>query len=124
MLLVFSHKLTNRQIQSAKKYFNVVSFKCLPSKLQQVWSNIPPDKKDINPYVEEIIQWIKNTANKGDIVLVQGDFGATYKIVRYCKHKGYKAVYSTTKREAIEKETENSTISITHKVSHVIFREY
>ena len=37
------------------------------------------------------------------MVLVQGDFGATHKVVNYLKAKGIKSVYSTTKRQAEEK---------------------
>lgn len=124
MLLIFSHKLTDLQIQSAKNDLNVEKFEYLPPNLQHTWSHIPPDEKDINPYLIDIIKWIDNVAFKDDFILVQGDFGATYKIVNYCKSKGLNVFYSTTKREATEMENEDGTIYLTHKVSHIMFREY
>lgn len=124
MFLVFSHKLTDIQIQSARNDLDIRNFQYLPEDLQYIWSHIPPYEKDIEPYLKEIINWIEEGVGTKDVVLVQGDFGATYKVVNYCKSKGLKVVYSTTKREAIEEKDEDGIISITHKISHVIFREY
>lgn len=124
MFLVFSHKLTDIQIQSARNDLDIRNFQYLPENLQYIWSHIPPHESDIDPYLKEIINWIEEVVGTEDVVLVQGDFGATYKVVNYCKSKGLKVVYSTTKREAIEEKDEDGVISITHKISHVIFREY
>lgn len=123
MLLIFSHKLTELQINDARETLGVEEFQYLPEDLQHIWSNISPDREDINPLLEGIIKWL-DIAHTDDYILVQGDFGATYKIVKYCKSKGLKAVYSTTKREAIEKTDVDGKIYLTHKVSHLRFREY
>lgn len=124
MLLIFSHQLTDTQIQSAKKDLGVDKFHYLPEELQYLWNRIPPDVEDINPYLKSITKWIDTMASKDDYILVQGDFGATYKIVSYCKLKGFTTVYSTTKRDALESRDENGKIVLTHKVSHVMYRRY
>lgn len=124
MFLIFSHKLTDIQINSARNELGVELFEHLPPELQHIWSQIPPNEKDINPYTKKIIEWLDSLVSKDDYVLVQGDYGATFNVVNYCKLKDYKTVYSTTKREATEIKDRNGTIHLIHKVSHVMFREY
>lgn len=85
MLLVFSHKLTDEQIKDAKENLNIKKFISLPENLQNIWSNIPPERVNIDKELEKIKKWIKENSNSRDYVLVQGDFGSTYKIVEYCK---------------------------------------
>ena len=77
-------------------------------------------KDDLN----ELVVWIDENISKEDYVLIQGDYGATYYLVEYCKSKGLKPIYSTTEREAIETITGNNTIVLSHKVSHIRYREY
>ena len=124
MILVFSHKLTDIQIKSGNDDLKIQRFEYLPPELQYIWSHIPPNEEDISPYLEGVIQWIDSIANKEDIVLVQGDFGATYKVVNHCKSKELKVVYSTTDREAIEMRDDEGAIYLQHKIRHIMFREY
>lgn len=124
MFLVFSHQLSNKQIEDSSKNLNVDEYIYMPNELQKVWSNIPPDKHSISEEVNKIIDWLENEIDPTDIVLVQGDFGATFKIVSYLKSKGIKTIYSTTEREAYEKEIGEGKVSLRHVFSHVIFREY
>lgn len=124
MYLVFSHQLTETQIEDAKKTLGVETFIYMPTNLQQVWSKIDPEVTDIRPLVTKIITWLDNDCNKGDYVLVQGDYGAIYQIVNYCKNRDLKPIYSTTERKAKEVIKDNNTVTLTHEVSHVMFRAY
>ncbi len=68
----------------AKKIYN------LPLELQSIWSQVPTDKDLIfNDYLEDIKKFLMDNLNSGDFVLVQGDFGATYQMVNFCKLKGF-----------------------------------
>ena len=124
MYLVFSHKLTEKQIEDAKSNLDVEEFIYLPTELQNIWSNISPRKEDMKDDLNELVVWIDENISKEDYVLIQGDYGATYYLVEYCKSKGLKPIYSTTEREAIETITGNNTIVLSHKVSHIRYREY
>lgn len=124
MLLAFSHKLTKIQREDAKVNLGIEEFIYLPPELQSIWSNIDPNLEYIENELNEIIQWIDESASEGDYILIQGDFGATYHLVEYCKSKDLRPVYSTTKREAIETKKDNNTIVLSHKVSHIKYREY
>lgn len=124
MILIFSHKLTKKQVLDARESLGVDSFIYLPTELQKKWSLIPPDVRSIQESTYKIKEWIAATANKDDYILVQGDFGATCDVVNYCKCKGLKAIYSTTKREAKEKVRSDGKADIIHVFEHIRYREY
>ena len=124
MFLIFSHKLTDIQTADAKSGLGVEKFIYLPNELQSIWSNIDPHAEYIDDKLKGIIKWIDKNANKNDYVLIQGDFGATYQLVEYCKAKGLRPIYSTTEREAVETREENNSLMLGHRVSHVRYREY
>ena len=124
MILVFSHTLTQKQRDDAQNSFGIEEFISLPENLQRLWGSIPPDKKDISKAMEKIKEFIFDNAKNGDYVLVQGDFGAAYHIVKYCKDIGLIPVYSTTKRDADERNREDGSTETVRIFNHVIFREY
>ena len=123
MFLLFSHTLTKEQIEDAKNNLGVEEFISLPQTLQQLWSNIPPDIKDLTSYLEPIKEWLQKQLKVGDYVLVQGDFGATCKMVSFVKRQNAKPIYATTKRNAIE-IVENGKIIKKSIFKHVRFREF
>ena len=123
MYLLFSHILTQEQFIDARENLGVEEFIKLPQELQELWSNIPPDIVDISSYLKPIKQWLQDHIKLGDIALIQGDFGATCKMVSFVKEKGAKAVYATTKRDVQEKLT-NGKIIKTSVFQHIRFREF
>ncbi len=124
MFLCFNHELTREQIQDAKRNLNIDEFIHLPSRLKKLWQNIPPDLLDISSYLKPIIDWLKTKTREGDLILVQGDFGATYLIVQFAFKEGLIPVYATTKREVIEKKMPDGKVEMIHQFRHVIFRRY
>lgn len=124
LIIVFSHKLTDLQKKDAKNSLSAENFVYLPKGLQQIWSNIDPYKDDIDEEIFSILNWVLENASQKDIVLVQGEPGATYSLVKLLKEKKLTVVYSTTKREAFEIKNSDGSISIVHKIKHVRYREY
>ncbi|MBZ2175789.1 TIGR02221 family CRISPR-associated protein [Schnuerera sp. xch1] len=124
MILIFSHKLTDKQIQDAKENLNIQEFIYLPDNLQNEWSSIPPYVDNLNSILDDIKDWIDNISQEDDYVLVQGEYGAIYKMVEYCKEIGLKPIYSTTKRQVKEVIRDDGKIEITHVFDHVRFRRY
>ena len=122
IFLLFSHKLTDSQIEELKSK-SIASFVYLPGSLQALWSNVPPDLKGLREYLKPIIEWLKANARKGDWVLVQGDFGAVFTVVDFCFRNGLVPVYATTNRVAIEKFSGNGSLKLSH-FEHVMFRRY
>ena len=123
MFLLFSHKLTKLQEEDARGSLDIEEFVSLPSDLQVLWSNIPPEIENLDSYLNPIKNFIKDNAQKDDIVLIQGDFGGCYEMVNFTKSLGLKAVHSTTKRDVVEKIVDDKVVK-TSTFEHVIFRLY
>ena len=123
MFLLFSHKLTDKQIKNAKENLGVDEFIYLPQDLQEKFSNVPPEIDNIKEYSEDFIKFLQKNANKNDYILIQGDFGVVFWIVEYCRKNNLKAVYSTTKRIVKEKNIDGKVVKIS-EFKHVKFRFY
>ena len=123
MILLFSHKLTNEQIDDAQNSFGIDKFIYLSDDLQKIWSNISPDLKTIQDILEPIKEFIKTNSNQDDVVLIQGDFGACFIMVNFCKSLGLKTLYATTKRIAQEYIEDGKMIKKSI-FEHRRFREY
>jgi hypothetical protein len=123
MILLFSHKLTKEQQSDAIATLKVKEFIYLPDNLQSLWSNIPPDIDDLDKFLEPIKDFLKQNVKEGDFVLIQGDFGATYKMVNFVKKLSATPIYATTKRETQEKLIDNKIIK-TSIFKHIAFRSY
>ncbi len=123
MFLLFSHKLTTQQEKDAKESLGVEKFVALPDDLQNLWSNIPPELKELDEYLIPLKEFIKANANEGDYVLIQGDFGGCFEMVNFVKTLGLIAVHSTTKRDTVERVADGKVEKFS-KFEHVIFRSY
>ena len=124
LILLFSHKLTENQIKSAKTEMNINKFIYLEPELQKLWSNIPPEIENIKDYLSPIYQFLKENTEKGDYVLIHGDFGAVYLMVNYAFELGLIPIYSTTGRITREKKMNENTIKLEHFFRHKRFRKY
>ncbi len=122
MILIFSHQLNEKQIKSANNDFAVEQFVYLPKELQNIWSNIDPDLEKLD--LESIKEFLKGEANSGDIVLIQGDFGACYSLVEFAKSLDLVPVYATTKRIAKEYLNEDGKIEKKSIFEFRRFRRY
>lgn len=124
LFLIFNHQITRIQEQDARESLGVSHIIDMPVKLKSIWSNIPPELPEIKDHIRPVILWLNENATRGDYALIQGDFGACYLLVKHCFKRGIIPVYSTTKREVIESEMADGTISMNHRFKHCIFRRY
>jgi len=123
LYLLFSHTLTKEQQADALISLGVEEFITLPTELQTLWSNIPPQLTNLESYLEPLKTYIRNNAKEGDVFLIQGDFGGCYAMVNFVKALGFRAVHSTTTRDVVEK-TVNGKVEKFSRFEHVIFRLY
>jgi hypothetical protein len=124
LFLIFNHEFTDDQIVDARASLGVGSILKLPDELQELWGNIPPDLNPIQHYLEPLIAWLKSQADTGDHVLIQGDFGACFIMVKWASEHGLIPIYSTTERVAQESTLDDGSILNTHVFKHSIFRRY
>ncbi len=123
LILLFSHNLTDIQKEDAKGSFGVESFVTLPDDVQTIWSNVPADLKDLNEYLQPVRDFLIAEVAYDDVVLVQGDFGATCAMASFVKSIDGVAVYATTKRNVEEKEMDGKIVK-TSVFEHVRFRRF
>ena len=121
MYILLSHELTKEQYKDAVKSLNVDTFITLNN---SQWSQIPADVEDISPFLEGVQHNVLQTANIDDVILVQGDFGAVYNIVSFCKKRNIKTFYATTKRDVIEYTDKNGKNVKKSVFEFRRFREY
>ncbi len=126
LFLLFSHYVTEEQFQDAQKTLQITDFVSLPKELQEIFSNVPADLETIDDYLQPILSWInEHCTDKNDYILVQGDFGATYFLVDYCKKNNYAIpIYATTERKSVEEVQTDGSIKTQRIFKHKRFRFY
>lgn len=97
IVLLFSHKLTSLQEKELNTKWNCEQIIYMPQDLKEKWGNI-----DANTDLKSFKKYLKENLGKNDLVLIQGEWGATYKMVNYSKRKGYIPLYSSSKRDSTE----------------------
>jgi hypothetical protein len=124
MFLLFSHQLIIDQKESAREEFGVTSFHQPPEAVQAVWSQISPDADHLAPILQPVEAWLEQHAQKGDLVLIQGDFGATFLMVNHALSLELIPVYATTQRQARDKILSDGRIETYHVFEFKRFRIY
>lgn len=122
-LICFFHKLTEAQKKKLLGKLRVEKISYLPQDLQKIWSNIPPEMHYVGEFILPIKKWLKKNVQAGDYILVQGDYGATYQIVKCDFANNCIPIYATSERKTIEK-TDNGQITLVRLFKHVRFRVY
>ena len=124
LFLLFNHKITPLQEADARLSLGVREIMEPSDEILMLWRRIPPNEEKIKGYLSPIRDWLEDQAEKGDYILIQGDFGACFLMVRFAFEMGYVPVYSTTEREAMETHGEDGSVTLTHRFQHRIFRRY
>ncbi len=124
LLLLFNHQITDEQRKDAAVSLAVSSIVEPPEPIRDVWKRIPPELPAIEEHLAPVTSWISRQAGAGDYLLVQGDFGATYLMVRYAFDNGLIPIYSTTERLTEEEKQADGAVRLTHTFKHCRFRRY
>ena len=121
-LLVFSHQLTENQEKELIEEYGVKDIESLPGELQNMWSNVSI-KKDYKENLEKIKNFVKKKFGKGDIILIQGNWGYTYNLVKWSIGNELIPVYSYTERN-VEEIKDGETVKKISYFKHVKFIKY
>lgn len=124
LILLFNHQLTDDQLQDAERTLSIRSVVAPPPALQALWSQVPADLPEIEPFLDPIKDWLRRTAHAEDHVLIQGDFGATCLMVRFALELDLVPVYATTERQATEELLPDGSLRLVHRFVHRRFRQY
>ena len=120
LFTLINHTLTLEQEEDARKNLDVDKFVNIADAR---WSDIDPSENSIIKFVEVYKDKLRLQAKAGDVLLVQGDFGATYNMIRFAKNMGLIAVYATTNR-IVSEQVENDKVVIKREFKHARYREY
>ena len=121
-LLLFSHQLTENQAKELMEDFEVKKILNLPTELQEMWSNVSI-KENYMENLEKIKKYIENNFSKDDVILVQGNWGYTYNLVKWSIDNDLIPVYSYTERNVEEiKDGENVKISYFKHIKFIKYR--
>lgn len=121
-LLLFSHQLTENQEKELVENFKVKKIVSLSSELQEMWSNVSI-KENYKENLEKIKKYIEENFNENDVMLVQGNWGYTYNIVKWSIEKKLVSVYSYTERN-VEEIKDGENVKKISYFKHVKFIEY
>ena len=124
LITLFNHSLTDDQTKDAQASLKVREIISIPEDIRRTWGQVPPDLPEISDYLAPVRQWLTDSARPGDYVLIHGDFGASYIMVRFAFESGLVPVYATTQRESLETRQPDGTVKKTAVFKHVQFRKY
>lgn len=124
LFLFFNHTFTLSQQAEARADLGVSAIIEPPLDLRRCWANIPPAEPTLHPWLQPVFDWLTLHGQTGDYILVQGDFGACYLLVRFALERGLIPVYATTERHAREQRLDDGRVRLEHTFAHVRFRRY
>lgn len=124
LIVLFNHTLTESQREDARQRLGAEEILEPPAAVRSLWAEVPPGLETLEEYLAPVRSWLQDCARPGDFLLVQGDFGATWLMVRFGFEIGLVPVYSTTRRAAAEEVQPDGSVRLIHRFQHVRFREY
>ena len=124
LFLLFNHTFTFSQQENARSELGDETILEPPLELRRRWANIPPDAPSLRPWLQPMCDWLTGHAQAGDYVLIQGDFGACYLLVRFALERNLIPIYATTERHAREERLDDGRVKLEHTFDHVRFRRY
>lgn len=122
--LLLNHPLTTPQEEELQTVFGCGPIHELPEELREAWAQVPPDLEDLRGYAGPFIRWMAEQSREGDVLVVQGDFGLTFLVVRWALEKGRLPLYSTTERDYSGRAGEDGSVLNLHRFKHERFRRY
>lgn len=121
-LLVFSHQLTENQEKELIEEYSVKKIEKLPDDLQNLWSNVTIGK-DYKENLEKIKNYIIENFYIEDVLVIQGNWGYTYNLVKWAIENDYLPVYSYTERN-VEEIKDGEDVKKISYFRHIKFLEY
>lgn len=113
-----NHALNEEQVTELKTTWAVDEIIYATDEVAKAWSQIEPSPKLPTKPIEAVQDFLKDAA-PGDVVLIQGEMGATFAIVDWLLNKGMVPIHACSKRDTIEKDGVKTSV-----FKHVCFRKY
>lgn len=119
---LLNHEPTPEQREDLRSHWEAEIV--LPSEeVKYAWASIPPEGEITASLLEPFFRWVKE-APEGSFLWVQGEYGATYQMVRFALQRGLVPIYATTRRDVIEEKQPDNSVVKRVVFRHVQFRRY
>lgn len=122
--VLLNHALTSDQLAELSATYGCRDVRYAPESLASSWADVDPADELPNAVVTAALQWLSDEPVSGDVVVVQGDPGASCYIAGFCAAKGLLPVYATTWRVAEEEPLGENSVQRRSVFRHVRFRSY
>jgi len=122
--VVLSHDLTNDQKNDLLSNWFVSEIVEMPPEVREVWENVSPDMDSVGNEVGVVVDWLEREAFPGDVVVVQGEYGATVRVADWARSVGLVPVYATTKRILKVEKLPDGKVKQERIFQHVRFRRF
>lgn len=119
---LLNHEPTSEQREDLRSHWEA-EIVLPPEEVKQAWASISPEG-ELTPFLlGPFLAWLEE-APPGSLVWVQGEYGATYQMVRFALQRGLVPIYATTKRDVIEEKQPDNSVVKRMVFRHVQFRRY
>ena len=119
---LLNHVLTQNQLDELEQKYQITKIEYPPKTVSLIWAQIPTTSQLLKSDLCPVLEWLKS-AEQGDVLIVQGEFGSTFAVVDWALSKVLIPIYAVTKR--IENEEKQGEKVIRHYIfEHECFREY
>ena len=118
IVLLFSHILTDPQEKELKERYRCENIIYMPEELKKIWMNV-----DDTTSAEPFKNFLLKNLNKGDYVLIQGEWGLTFQLVNFALDNGFVPLFSRTTRDVKEEKKGDEVVRIS-VFRHLGFRKY
>jgi hypothetical protein len=122
--VVLSHELTDEQKKELFSIWSVREIVIMPSEVREAWEKISPSVDSLEKELKPVIDWLETCSSPGDVVVVQGEYGATVRVAMRSREIGLIPIYATTGRVLEENKLPDGSIKVERIFRHVKFRKY
>lgn len=122
--VLLSHDLTEAQREELHSVWGVSEIVPMPDELRKLWSDISPDEDSIEKDLVPVFEWLEASSCPGDVVFVQGEYGATFQVAIRARELGLVPIYSTTHRTLEERRLPDGSVLQERVFRHVRFRKF
>ncbi|SFM74032.1 CRISPR-associated protein Csx20 [Thermodesulforhabdus norvegica] len=122
--VILSHELTEDQKEELLKIWGVSRIVLMPDEIRRNWEDISPEGESVEDEVATVMEWLEAESYPGDVVVVQGEYGATLHVAIRARELGLVPVYSTTRRELKESKLPDGSVHQERIFRHVRFRKF
>ena len=122
--IILNHLLTKTQESELRSEFEVERIIEMPEVFKEIWGGISAQNDLFNSGVRDIIEWLKIDSQPSDVVVVQGEWGASFLIVDFCFCNKLIPLYASSERLYEQKDLKDGRVKRTHIFKHVRFKRY